>query len=110
MIQVTGIKTSDTTNALSGTDLQSAPSKGMVFFWVSSSQADTIITITAPPAVAARNINPHLRTNGVPAVSDDSPVGIAVNGGEQISLQIDIVTGATCGYVVKFIAQGELGS
>lgn len=108
MIQVTGIKTADTTNALSGTDLQSAPGAGLVLFWVASSQADTIITITAPPAVAVRNINPHLRTNGVPLVSDDSPVALAVRGGEQIALQIDIVTGATVGYVVKFIPQNEL--
>ena len=108
MIQVTGIRTADITNALSGSDLQSAPSAGIVLFWVASTQADTVITITAPPAVACRNITPHLRTNGTPLVSDDSPVAIAVNGGEQISLQIDIVTGATCGYVVKFIPKAEM--
>jgi len=108
MIQVTGIKTADSVNALAGTDLQSAPSAGIVLFWVASSQADTIITITAPPSVASRNITPHLRTNGVPLVSDDSPVAIAVNGGEQISLQIDIVTGATCGFAVKFIPKAEM--
>lgn len=108
MIQVTGIKTSDNANALASTDLQSAPGPGVYLFWVASSQADTIITITAPPQVASRNITPHLRTNGVPLVSDDSPVAVAVNGGEQVALQIDIVTAATCGYVVKFIPKAEM--
>jgi hypothetical protein len=41
-------------------------------------------------------------------VSDDSPVAVAVVGGEQIAVQVDIVTGATVGYVVKFIPQAEL--
>lgn len=108
MIQVTGIRTSDIANALANSDLQSAPSKGAYIFWVASSQADTVITITAPPQMASRNITPHLRTNGVPSVQDDSPVSLAVNGGEQVALQIDIVTGATCGFVVKFISESEI--
>lgn len=108
MIQVTGIVSADTTNALSGSDLQSAPGAGVVLLWIASSQADTRITFAAPPRVASRNITPHLRTNGVPLISDDSPVAVAVNGGEQIILFIDIVTGATVGYVVKFIPQAEL--
>jgi hypothetical protein len=58
--------------------------------------------------VASRNITPHIRTNGVPSVSDDSPVAIAVRGGEQIILFIDEVTAMTLGYVVKFIPQGEV--
>jgi len=108
MIQVTGIVSADTTNALSGSDLQSAPGPGVCLLWIASSQADTRITFAAPPNVASRNITPHLRTNGVPSVSDDSPVAIAVRGGEQVILFIDIVTGATVGYVVKFIPQGEV--
>lgn len=108
MIQVTGIVSADTSNALSGSDLQSAPGAGVVLLWIASSQADTRITFAAPPKVASRNITPHLRTNGVPSIQDDSPVAVAVVGGEQIILFIDIVTGATVGYVVKFIPQNEL--
>ncbi len=108
MIQVTGIVTGDTSNALAGSDLQSAPGAGIVLLWIASSQADTRITFAAPPKAASRNITPHLRTNGVPMVSDDSPVAVAVVGGEQIILFIDIVTGATVGFVVKFIPQAEL--
>jgi len=108
MIQVTGVVTSDISNALSGSDLQSAPGPGVCLLWIASTQADTRITFAAPPKVASRNITPHLRTNGVPMVSDDSPVAVAVAGGEQIILFIDIVTGATCGYIVKFIPQAEL--
>ena len=108
MIQVTGIVAADTNNALTGSDLQSAPGPGVVLLWIASSQADTRITFTAPPTVASRNITPHVRTNGVPLVSDDSPVAIAVRGGEQIILFIDIVTGAVVGYNVKFIPQGEV--
>jgi hypothetical protein len=108
MIQVTGVVAADTNNALAGSDLQSAPSQGVVLLWIASSQADTRITFAAPPKVASRNITPHVRTNGVPLISDDSPVAVAVNGGEQIILFIDIITGATVGYVVKFIPQAEL--
>jgi hypothetical protein len=108
MIQVTGIVVADTTNALAGTDLQSAPGAGIVLLWIASSQADTRITFAAPPKVASRNITPHLRTNGVPEVDSDSPVAVAVNGGEQVILFIDIITAATCGYVVKFIPAAEL--
>jgi hypothetical protein len=108
MIQVTGIKTATNANVLASTDLQSAPGPGVYLFWCASSQADTVITITAPPSCAARNINPHLRTNGVPMVSDDSPVAVAVRGGEQVALQMTIVTAATFGYVVKFIPKEEM--
>lgn len=108
MIQVTGIVTADSTNVLAGSDLQSAPAAGVVLLWIASSQADTRITFTCPPKVASRNITPHLRTNGVPLVSDDSPVAVPVNGGEQIAVQVDVVTAATVGYVVKFIAKEEL--
>lgn len=108
MIQVTGIVTADSQNALAGSDLQSAPGAGIVLLWIASSQADTRITFAAPPKVASRNITPFLRTNGVPMISDDSPVAVAVVGGEQIILFIDIVTGATVGFCVKFIPQAEL--
>ena len=108
MIQVTGIVVADSNNALAGSDLQSAPGPGIVALWIASSQADTRITFAAPPNVASRNITPHLRTNGVPLLSDDSPVMLAVRGGEQIILFIDIVTGATVGYVCKFVPQGEV--
>ena len=108
MIQVTGVVAADTANVLAGSDLQSAPGAGVVLLWIASTQADTRITFAAPPKVASRNITPHLRTNGVPLVSDDSPVAVAVNGGEQIIVYVDVVTGATVGYVVKFIPQAEL--
>lgn len=108
MIQVSGIVQADTTNVLSGSDLQSAPGPGAVLLWIASNQADTIITFTAPPRVALRNVKPMLRANGVPLVSDDSPVAVAVQGGEQIAVQVDIVTAATVGYFVKFIPKDEL--
>lgn len=108
MIQVTGIVAADNTNVLNGTDLQSAPGPGVVIVWCASSAADTRVTFTAPPRVAMRNVLVHLRTNGVPLCSDDSPVAIAVSGGEQIALQVDITAAATVGYVVKFIPQSEL--
>jgi hypothetical protein len=108
MIQVTGITAATAANALTGTDLQSAPSAGVLLFWVASTQADSRVTIAAPPALASRNITPHVRTNGVPLVSDDSPVAIACRGGEQVILNITVVTAATIGYTVKFIPQEEL--
>lgn len=108
MIQVTGITTTTTNNALASTDLGSAPGAGVVLLWVASTQADSRITFAAPPRVASRNITPFIRTNGVPLVSDDSPVAVPVVGGEQIILQITVVTAATIGYVAKFIPQAEL--
>jgi len=108
MIQVTGITAATVANALTGSDLQSAPSTGVLLFWVASTQADSRITIAAPPALASRNITPHIRTNGVPLVSDDSPVAIACRGGEQVILNITVVTAATIGYICKFIPSEEL--
>lgn len=108
MIQVTGITTASSGNILSGTDLASAPGAGVVLLWVASTANDTRITFAAPPRVASRNITPFTRTLGVPLVSDDSPVACAVVGGEQIILQVTIVTAGTCGFVVKFIPQAEL--
>lgn len=108
MQQITGIVVADTTNVLTGTDLQSAPSAGVVLFWIASSQSDTRITLTAPPNVASRNITPFVRTNGVPLCESDSPVALPCNGGEQIAIQVDIVTGATVGYVAKFIPKAEM--
>lgn len=108
MIQVTGITAATAANILTGSDLQSAPSAGVLLFWVASTQADSRITIAAPPALASRNVTPHLRTNGVPLVSDDSPVAIACRGGEQVILNVTVVTAATVGYVVKFIPAEEL--
>ena len=102
MITVSGVKTADAANALAGTDLQSAPTAGIILIYVSSSQADTNVSISAPPNMAARSIQPQLRANGVPLVSDDIPYVLAVQGGEQIILNVDIVTSATCGYVVIF--------
>ena len=108
MIQVTGITTTTNNNVLSSSDLASAPGAGVVLLWVASTANDTRITFAAPPKVASRNITPFIRTNGVPLVSDDSPVAVAVVGGEQIVLQVTIVTAGTCGYSVKFIPQAEL--
>lgn len=108
MIQVMGIASATTANLLAGSDLQSAPSQGIVICWVASTVADSIVNFGAPPRIALRNVTPHIRANGVPLCSDDSPVAIAVNGGEQIILQVTEVTAMTFGYVVKFIPQAEL--
>lgn len=108
MIQVVGKVTADNANVLSGTDIQSAPGPGVVLFWVASTQSDTIVTVTCPPRVASRNILAMLQTSGLPLLSDYPPVALPVNGGEQIALQVDIVTGATVWYVVKFIGKEEM--
>lgn len=108
MIQVTGQVAATTSNCLSGSDLQSAPGPGVMLLWIASTVADTRITFTAPPRVAARNVTPFVRSGGVPLVSDDSPVAVAVSGGEQIILYVLVVTAATVGYIVKFIPQAEL--
>lgn len=109
MIQVTGVTTVTVANALANSDLQSAPGAGVILLWIASSQADTRITFAAPPRVASRNITPFVRgTTGVPLCSDDSPVAVPVVGGEQVVVNITVVTAATVGFCVKFIPQAEL--
>lgn len=102
MITVSGRVTADNTNVLAGTDLATAPGNGVLTVFVSSTQADTIVSLSAPPLIPARSINPQLRTNGVPQISDDIPYVMPVRAGSPITLSIDIVTGATVGYVVLF--------
>ncbi len=102
IITVTGKVTADAPNALSGTDLQSAPKAGLVTVWVTSTQVDTIASFSAPPNTPARSLLVSQTTSGFPSINDNAAYVVEVKGGEQLTLAIDITTGATVGYIVMF--------
>ncbi len=108
MIQVDGVVIADAANVLVGTDLASAPGPGVLEVYIASSQADTIVNISAPPNIPGRAIRPALRANGLPQLSDMSPYSVGLAGGEQITVAVDIVTGATVGYCIRFTPEDEL--
>jgi len=109
MIQVEGRITADNASALAGSDLESAPGPGVLELYIASSQSDTNVNFSAPPTIPARAIQPVLRANGTPMMSDMSPISIALAGGERITLGIDIVTAATVGYIARYYDLDELG-
>jgi len=108
MIQVDGVVTADNANILAATDLQSAPGPGILEVYIASSQADTVVSISAPPNIPGRAIRPALRANGTPNLSDMSPFSLGLGGGEQITISVDIVTAGSCGYSVRFFSEDEL--
>lgn len=108
MIVYNEYATADDPNVLSGTDLQTAPSPGIVKVYVASTQMDTTMTFTVPPRVVARNIPVNVKTVANVDLSTDIPYIVAVNGGEQLILAIDEVTAATIAISVLFIPREEM--
>lgn len=108
MIQVEGRVTADNANVLSGTDLATCPGPGILELYIASSQSDTNVTFSAPPMLPARAIQPVLRANGTPLLSEMSPLSVELGGGEQIIINVDVVTAATVGYLARFYSLDEL--
>lgn len=110
MITVNRVLTADDTDALASTDLANIPADGQLDVFISSTQSDTVFTLTGPDTEpVARLIRVQQRTNGVPSLQDDVPYSIPVVGGGHYTLNVDIVTAATVGIVAIFRALEELG-
>lgn len=96
------------TDALSGTDLETAPGPGLVQVW----SASTVNTATITAVVAGENIVRNqvipLRTNGVPNVNEDEPqISVPVVGGEKIVANLGGTTG-TIHTIALFTPEDEL--
>lgn len=89
MMKVFITDTSGSTDRLAGTDLERAPSDGLMQVWIASS----VLTATLTAVVGGENIvrNQALpkRTDGMPNVSDDPPqVSVPVVSGQKVVLNI----------------------
>lgn len=96
------------TDALSGTDLERAPSPGLLQVYCAS----TVNTATLTAVVGGENIVRGqvlpLRTSGVPNINEDPPqVEIAVLGGEKIVVNLGGTTG-TIHTVAVFTPESEM--
>jgi len=89
------LDTSANTDRLAGTDLENAPSPGVVDIWVASSLGTAIVTIVAGGENIVRAQSVPLRANGVPQMSDDPPTAqILVTGGEKIVVNVGGTVGS----------------
>ena len=102
MISVLKYFTSDNADALAGTDLDPVPSEARVaVIYIASTQIDTIVSVQTPSMPVARLIACIQRTNGIPDLAADAGLVVPVLGGSKLSINIDIVTGATVGLIVQ---------
>lgn len=106
MIVVTQTFTSDDTDALSGTDLENAPSAGVYAIWAASTQQDTLMEVSTQGVIPAKTVTLPKRTDGEPNMQDDMPVVVAVRSGTKVTISIDIVTGATVTLKTMFTPSG----
>ena len=103
MVQDTGADA----DAFAATLLDRAPGPGVVEIWVAS----TVNTATYSLDVGGENVIRTqvvpLRTNGIPNISDDSPITVPVGGGEKILLALAGTTG-TIHSIARFTPEDEL--
>lgn len=108
MISVQRTITADDTDALANTDLANIPGPGQLDVFISSTQNDTVFSLTGPGIEPiARLIRVAQRTNGMPSLLDDSPYSIPVDAGHYV-LNIDVVTAATASFVAHYRSLAEL--
>lgn len=109
MIVYNSYPAADSANLLAGTDLQTAPRKGVMKFYCVSTQMDTLWTILVPsqPTVL-RNLPSNVKTVSNVDLSTDLPYIVRVMGGEQIVVAMDEVTGCQGAFTAIFIPDEEL--
>ncbi len=100
--------TADDADALSGTDLESAPGAGVMQIYVISTQQDSVYSISAGGQIIVRAQQATLRANAEPRINEDPVVSFPVGGGEKIVLNLDVVTAGTIKSVARFFFAEEL--
>lgn len=110
MIIVENTGTADDADFLDATDLANIPSAGVLTVYASSTQDDTLITITGPgsePVVRSQAI--LLRANGEIRANEDVPYVVPVFQGGHYIVDVNVQTAAT--YRVRCVYQdaAELG-
>lgn len=82
------------TDALSGTDLETAPGPGQIDVWIASTVNTATVTAVLGGANIVRNQVVPLKANGIPVITDDPPLmSEAVVGGEKVVVNIGGTTG-----------------
>lgn len=109
MIVYNSYPVADSANLLAGTDLATAPSKGLMKFYCVSTQMDTLWTILVPnQPVVLRNLPSNVKTVANVDLSTDIPYMVEVNGGEQIVVSVDETTAMTAAFCCVFMTENEL--
>lgn len=100
--------TADTTDALGATDLRSMPGPGAVAIWLASTVADSRATIVlGGRALFTDQLIGKVATNAIVDETGDGPAAmVQVNGGEQLRVNLDIVSAGTIRGHARWI--GEL--
>ena len=92
----------DDPDALDGTPLATFQPGTAAEVYIASTQNDTLVTISPPDAASEQDARPVvLRTNGMPLESDDPGFLIPMPDGGHLTININIVTAATVGMMVK---------
>lgn len=99
--------TADDTDVLAGTDLDSLEGEGQLDVFAISTQADTLMTITAPGMEApARAVELPQETRAI-RPNDDIPYTLPLAMGGHVTIAIDIVTAATVQFMAIYRKEGE---
>lgn len=100
--------TADLTDALGSTDLRSMPGPGAIAVWLASTVADSRATIVlGGRALKTNQLIAKVATNAQIDETADGPEALVqVNGGEQLRVDLDVVTAATIRVKARWM--GEL--
>lgn len=94
--------TADNADVLDGTDLANFNPDSAAIVYIASTQNDSVLILTAPEeGASAVKIRVPQRTNGMPLESDDPGIVVAMPSGGHLKVDVDIVTAATVGILVK---------
>lgn len=110
MILVEVVTTADNTDILSNSDLANIPEGGGLTVFASSTQNDTLLTITGPgsePVVRDQAI--LLRANAEIRQNEDPHFEVAVSQGGRYVIAVDVVTAATVRIRAIFEDLADLG-
>lgn len=108
MINVYGTLSADTANALANTDLQSAPDDGVLVVQLVATQTDWEFSLSAGQDTPVRVQKVAYKASATINENDDPSVTLPVLAGQQLILNINVVTAGTGAYLVRFFPEDEL--
>lgn len=95
-IVVETVLSADNADVLSGSDLESIPQNARIVVFASSTQQDTLISITGPNIVQlVDNQAVTMRANGEILQNEDVPYSFTAQRAGRYIIAIDVVTAAT---------------
>lgn len=96
MITVRKVLNSDASDILNDSELKVIPYPGTLEIYAASSQNDTNVTIFKNDQIVVFSKPIQQRTGGVVDTIADTPFELQVSDGENVRIDIDINTAATC--------------